>query len=118
MHFGKVTNAEINALKKKPESGSNVKLAVYKKWIFNYWNGFWWSFCLMHTMFGTGFDNLDLPYLLQFGVAMPMMYPAFYVAVSFRARYRVRKLQQILVKSQKQQMRDAKVHFDSTQTEF
>ena len=54
----------------------------------------------MHTAFQTGIANVDWPYLLQFGVLFPMIYPTIYVAISYRARRRVRKMQQIMLKEQ------------------
>merc|ERR1712154_525403 len=97
MYFGKVTNDEIRALKQASDSKTKENAGIYKKWILNYWNGIWWTLCGMHTIFQTGLDNLDIPYLIQFGVVFPMMYPTIYIAFSLRARYRVRKLQRIIL---------------------
>ena len=71
----------------------------------------------MHTAFQTGIANVDWPYLLQFGVLFPMIYPTIYVAISYRARRRVRKMQQIMMreqgKAQQQKTRACKIDIDS-----
>jgi len=100
------------AAESKPSASS-----VYRPWILNYWNYGWWSLCAMHTAFQTGIYNVDWTYLVQFGVLFPMVYPAIYVAISFRARSRVRKMQQIVRREQgKEQMRKSranKIEMDS-----
>ena len=108
MYFGKVTKQEIKQFENNSSSSihslNNInKKILYKGWIFNYWNGMWWTLCFIHTIFGTGIYNLDYPYLLQFGIGFPIIYPTIYILISFRSRHRVRKLQKIIIKQQEQQ---------------
>eukprot|EP01083_Nonionella_stella_P109331 318663_1 len=105
MHFGNVTKQDIEDIKAN-KNENKIKGNLYKKWIFNYWNGVWWTLCVMHTTFQTGIYNLDYPYLLQFGIVLPIMYPTIYMAISFRARHRVRKLQQIILKQNKKKIQN------------
>ena len=110
MHFGKVSYEEMRTMKREA-AVKPTKTSVYRPWILNYWNYGWWSLCVMHTAFQTGIYNVDWPYLLQFGVMFPMVYPAVYVAISFRARRRVRKMQQIMLREQgKIQMRKSRAN--------